>query len=240
MSSRLLLVGHGRMGRLVESIAAESGFAVAGVVDRRSASDRDWPDADVAIDFSVAEAVPSTIARLASRGTPVVIGTTGWQASEVAVREAAAKAQLGVVAAPNFAIGVNLFLAVAERLGGLMASQPTFGAWIHELHHAAKRDAPSGTALALEARLRAGGYAAEVPIASTRAGAIPGTHTVGFDAASETITLTHQARDRAAFARGALVAARWVIGKRGWFTMSDVLNLATSRGFGGDAPKEER
>jgi 4-hydroxy-tetrahydrodipicolinate reductase len=227
LSSRLLLVGHGRMGRLVESMAAESGFAVAGTIDRRTAAERDWPDADVAIDFSIADAVPSTVARLAIRGTPVVIGTTGWQASEAAVREAAAKAKLGVVAAPNFAIGVNLFLAVAERLGGLMAAQPTFGAWIHELHHAAKRDAPSGTALALDARLRAGGYMGEVPIASTRAGAIPGTHTLGFDAASETITLTHQARDRAAFARGALVAARWVLGRQGWFTMTDVLNLGS-------------
>ena len=93
-----------------------------------------------------------------------------------------------------------------------MAAQPAFGAWIHELHHAAKRDAPSGTALAIETRLREPGYTADVPIASTRAGAIPGTHTLGFDAASETITLTHQARDRAAFARGAL--ARRALGDR--------------------------
>jgi 4-hydroxy-tetrahydrodipicolinate reductase len=120
---------------------------------------------------------------------------------------------------------VNIFLAVAGRLGSLMSAQPAFGAWIHELHHAAKRDAPSGTALALEAGIRAAGYAAALPIASTRAGTIPGTHTLGFDAASETITFTHQARDRAAFARGALVAARWVIGRRGWFTMADVLGL---------------
>jgi 4-hydroxy-tetrahydrodipicolinate reductase len=140
-----------------------------------------------------------------------------------------ARAGLGVVAAPNFAIGVNLFLAVAERLGALMASQPSFGAWIHELHHAAKKDAPSGTALALESRVRTGGYTADIPIASTRAGAIPGTHTLGFDAASETITLTHQARDRAAFARGALLAARWVLGKQGWFTMADVLELQGGR-----------
>lgn len=226
MSGRLLLVGHGRMGRLVESLAAESGFEVAGAIDRRAAAaGGDWPDADVAIDFSVAEAVPATVARLATRGTPVVIGTTGWQASEASVRDTAGQAKLGVVAAPNFAIGVNVFLAVAEHLGGLMSAQPAFAAWIHELHHAAKRDAPSGTALALDARLRAAGYTADVPIASTRAGAIPGTHTLGFDAASETITITHQARDRAAFARGALAAARWVLGKHGWFSMADVLNL---------------
>jgi len=228
MSERVLLVGHGRMGRLVESLAGDFGFEVAGVIGRASAATAVWPSADVAIDFSVAEAVPSTMARLAKSGTPVVLGTTGWQGSEAGVRQVAAERNLGVVAAPNFAIGVNVFLAVAGHLGALMSAQPDFGAWIHELHHAAKRDAPSGTALALEARLRRAGYTADVPIASTRAGAIPGTHTIGFDAASETITLTHQARDRTAFARGALVAARWVIGKHGWFTMTDVLKLRTS------------
>jgi 4-hydroxy-tetrahydrodipicolinate reductase len=218
------------MGRLVESLAAESGFAIAGTIDSHTANrGSEWPDADVAVDFSIADAVPGTVARLAKRGTPVVIGTTGWQANEATVRASAGAAHLGVVAAPNFAIGVNIFLAVAGRLGALMSAQPAFGAWIHELHHAAKRDAPSGTALALEARLRASGYAADLPIASTRAGAIPGTHTLGFDTASETITFTHQARDRAAFARGALAAARWVIGKQGWFTMTDVLNLSPAK-----------
>jgi 4-hydroxy-tetrahydrodipicolinate reductase len=222
-ASRLLLVGHGRMGRLVESLAPEYGFQVVGTVDSHAVLPAAWPGADVAIDFSVADAVPATVAALAARGTPIVIGTTGWQASEKQVRESAAA--VGVVAAPNFAIGVNVFLAVAARLGGLMASQPSFGGWIHELHHVAKKDAPSGTALAIERRLRDEGYATAVPIASTRAGAIPGTHTLGFDAASETITLTHQARDRAAFARGALLAAQWILGKTGWFSMADVLGL---------------
>ncbi len=224
MSGRLLLVGHGRMGRLVESLAKEFDFDIAGTIDHRSASGT-WPDADVAIDFSVAEAVPTTVERLAANRTSVVIGTTGWQTMEPSVRERASRAGIGVVAAPNFAIGVNLFLAAAARLAAQMAEQPSFGAWIHELHHATKRDAPSGTALALEKQMRGAGYTADISIASTRAGAIPGTHTLGFDAASETITLTHQARDRAAFARGALLAARWVIGRSGWFTMSDVLNL---------------
>jgi len=222
--SRLLLVGHGRMGQLVESLAPEYGFEIAGAVDSRKTG-ATWPDADVAIDFSVAAAVPSTVAELARRKMPVAIGTTGWLAEEAAVRAIAADAGLGVVAAPNFAIGVNLFLAVAERLGTLMAAQPSFGAWIHESHHAAKKDAPSGTAIALEQRLRRHGYTADVPIASTRAGSIPGTHELGFDAPSETITLTHQARDRAAFARGALLAARWLQGRQGWYSMTDVLGL---------------
>jgi 4-hydroxy-tetrahydrodipicolinate reductase len=229
MSTRLLLVGRGRMGKLVESLAPEFGFAVVGAVGGAAAADKPWPDADVAIDFSVAGAVPATVGRMASSQTPIVIGTTGWQNTEAQVKLAASRAGLGVVAAPNFAVGVNLFLAVAERLAALMKDQPSFGAWIHELHHAAKRDAPSGTALALAARVRAAGYTADVPIASTRAGAIPGTHTLGFDAASETITLTHQARDRAAFARGALLAARWVLGRHGWYSMADVLGLEGGR-----------
>jgi 4-hydroxy-tetrahydrodipicolinate reductase len=222
-ATRLLLVGHGRMGRLVESLAPEFGFTVAGAIDEHTNGAAVWPDAEVAIDFSVAEAVPSTVAALAKRGTPIVIGTTGWQASEARVREDAAG--IGVVAAPNFAVGVNLFLAVTACLGRLMSTQPSFGAWIHELHHAAKKDAPSGTALAMERRLRDAGYTSNLSVASTRVGMIPGTHTLGFDSVSETITLAHEARDRGAFARGSLLAARWIIGKQGWFSMADVLGL---------------
>src|SRR3954470_17847954 len=115
MSGRLLLVGRGRMGRLVESLASEFDFDVAGAIDHQSAAG-EWPQADVAIDFSLAEAVPLTVARLAASRTPVVIGTTGWQASEPSVRDAASRAGMGVVASPNFAVGVNIFLAAAGRL----------------------------------------------------------------------------------------------------------------------------
>jgi 4-hydroxy-tetrahydrodipicolinate reductase len=224
--SRALIVGRGRMGRLVESLSADYGFEVAGCIDRAAASrEADWAAADVAIDFSIADAVPANLRRLAARGINVVIGTTGWQAHEQALRADAAVRTIGVVAAPNFALGVNIFLALAERAGTLMAPQESFGAWIHEAHHATKRDAPSGTALALEAALRRGRYTRPVSITSTRAGSIPGTHTLGFDAAAETLTFTHETRDRSVFARGALVAARWVIGRRGWFTMRDVLGL---------------
>lgn len=223
---RLLIVGHGRMGRLVESLSAEYGMEVAGIVDRRSAdSPERWPAAEVAIDFSVADAVPANVTRLAARGVDVVIGTTGWSAHEPAVRREVEARGIGVVSAPNFALGVNLFVALAERAGELMAPQAAFGAWIHEAHHAAKRDAPSGTALLLEAALRGRGYDRDVNVSSTRAGAIPGTHTIGFDAAGETITLIHTARDRSGFARGALEAARWIHGRTGWFSMKDVLGI---------------
>jgi Dihydrodipicolinate reductase len=214
------------MGRLVEALSPDYGFQVAGTVDIDNAAQDDaWPQADIAVDFSLADAVPVNFPRLAARGMNIVIGATGWQAEEPKLRAEAEARGIGVVAAPNFAVGVNLFLALTERAAELWREQPAFGAWLHELHHAAKRDAPSGTALAIESAMRAHGYRHPIDVSSSRAGSIPGTHTVGFDAAAETITLTHTARDRAVFARGALHAAQWLQGKRGWFTMKDVLGL---------------
>src|SRR6185436_8789750 len=223
---RLLIVGFGRMGKLVASLCPEYGFDVAGTVDIAEAAAPDtWPEADVAIDFSIADAVPENARRLAERRVNIVIGTTGWSAKEAEVRRAVQDAGIGVVAAPNFALGVNLFVALTERAAQLFGPQPAFGAWIHEAHHAAKRDAPSGTALLLEAALKGRAFSRPIDVSSKRAGSIPGTHTVGFDAMGETITLTHTARDRSGFARGALEAARWVHGRKGWFTMKDVLGI---------------
>jgi 4-hydroxy-tetrahydrodipicolinate reductase len=223
---RLLVVGYGRMGRLVESLAGEYGFDVCGRVDVDNAGrPGEWPAADVAIDFSTASAVAGNSGVLAARGTDLVIGTTGWQEHEAAVRAAIGGQPVGVVAAPNFALGVNIFLALAARAAELMATRPEFGAWIHELHHRAKVDSPSGTAIAIRDEMVRAGYAAAIDVASTRVGSIPGTHTVGFDGPADTITLTHTTRDRSLFARGALEAARWVHGRRGWFSMKDVLGL---------------
>ncbi len=223
---RVLIVGYGRMGRLVEALATEHGLQIAGRVTSSNAGQQDeWPAADVAIDFSSGPAVPANAERLAARGMDLVIGTTGWQAQEPAVREAVSRYSVGVVAAPNFALGVNIFIAIAARAAELMAGRPEYGAWIHELHHRAKQDAPSGTAIGIREAMERAGYAAAIDVASTRAGSIPGTHTVGFDSAADTITLTHTARDRSVFARGALEAARWVHGRRGWFSVQDVLGL---------------
>ena len=184
----LLLLGYGRMGKIVDELSAEYGMEVVGRVDPiQGDALGTWPQADVAIDFSIASAVPDNVRRLAAQGVSVVIGTTGWAAREADVRRHAEAGGIGVVAAANFALGVNLFLALTERVAELMAPHAAFGAWIHEAHHAAKRDAPSGTALSLEAALRNRGYDRPVDVSSTRAGFIPGTHTVGFDAASETI-----------------------------------------------------
>jgi 4-hydroxy-tetrahydrodipicolinate reductase len=226
VARRVLIVGYGRMGRTIESLCPDFGMQVAGTVDVDTAGDADrWPEADVAIDFSLADAVPVNVPRLAARGMDVVIGTTGWQAHEERLKRDTAHRPVGIVAASNFALGVNLFIALAERGAELFAGHPEFGAWIHELHHAAKRDAPSGTALTLRSAMEGAGYSHAIDVASTRAGLIPGTHTIGFDGPGETITLTHTARDRTIFGRGALEAARWVRGRRGWFTMRDVLGL---------------
>lgn len=220
---RVLLVGHGRMGRLVQSLAPEYGVTIAGIVTGATALDPDrWPAAEVAIDFSSAHAVAANARALARRGTSLVIGTTGWHQQEDDLRAALSEMAVGVIAAPNFAIGVNLFLALAEESARRLVARG-FAPWIHEAHHAAKKDAPSGTAVALQRLVESAGVG--VPVSSTRAGHIPGTHTVGFDSPAEEITFTHAARDRTPFARGALEAARWIQGRRGWYTMRDMLAL---------------
>lgn len=218
---RLLLVGYGKMGRLVDELAPSQGCEVAGRVD---VGRDDWgAAADVAIDFSTTEALQANFPRYVERKLPVVIGTTGWSSHEADFRAQAERAGLGVVSAPNFSIGVNLFQMVVAEAARLMQAHDQYGAWIHEAHHATKRDAPSGTALLLRDAMVAAGFRRPIDMSSTRAGAIPGIHTIGFDASSDTIELTHTARDRRGFAAGALLAARWVQGRRGWFTMEDVL-----------------
>lgn len=223
---RILLLGYGRMGRLVEALAPEYGCEVAGIVDDGSpagALEGDFGAVDVAIDFTLAEAVPHNLPRLAARGLNVVIGTTGWAAHEAGLRGIAERAGIGVLAAANFSLGMNLFQVVVEEAARRFAAHADYGAWVYELHHGAKKDAPSGTALQLQAGMERAGYARPINMASTRAGSIPGTHTVGFDGPSDTITFTHEVRDRAVFARGALEAARWLKGRRGWFSMRDML-----------------
>ena len=224
------------MGRLVAALAAEHGCEIAGIaeVDRPvEAALAETGAVDAAIDFSHGEAVAANLAALAARRVDVVIGTTGWQAREAELRALADRAGIGVLASANFSLGVNAFLFVVEEAARRFAPLEDAGAWIHEAHHAAKRDAPSGTALLLEAAMKAAGYARPIDMSSTRAGSIPGTHVVGFDGRTETVTLTHAVRDRAVFAHGALEAAKWVSGRRGWFTMRDMMGALPPPGAPG-------
>ena len=222
----IVLIGHGRMGRLIESLAPGHGCVVIATVTSRSGpraiAESAFEEGSVAVDFSSGSAVLGNVEQLAGRGINVVIGTTGWQADEVACRRIAAEANIGVIAAANFSIGMSVFRMIVEEAARRFAGQADVGAWVHELHHAMKKDAPSGTALMLKSAMEGAGYTRPIDISSSRAGSVPGTHEVGFDALAETVTLTHTVRDRAVFAHGALEAARWISGRRGWYTIGDM------------------
>jgi 4-hydroxy-tetrahydrodipicolinate reductase len=230
-STTILIVGYGRMGRLIEALAAENGCTVAGVLDvdqnanAEALSDGSWSDVDVAIDFTTADAVQQNLPRYAALGLNAVVGTTGWNSQRETMQAIAEARGIGVVAAPNFSIGAVLFENVAAHAGTLFGQHAEFSGYLHEIHHDKKLDAPSGTALGIKAAMEAAGYSRKLDVASSRVGFVPGVHTVGFDGPSETFTMTHSVRDRGTFARGALLAARWVKGRTGWFTMKDVLGI---------------
>lgn len=225
--TNLILVGHGRMGKLVESLAAAHECRVVGVVTSvegtSALGSRDFGNVDVAVDFSHGGAVRANLEAMAGRKWNVVIGTTGWAQDAEACRAIAKRAGIGVIASANFSLGMHLFRIVAQEAARRFDGLPDVGAWIHETHHSAKKDAPSGTALLLKSAMEQAGYSRRIDVASTRAGSVPGTHEIGFDAPAETVTLTHTVRDRAVFAHGALAAAKWLKGKNGWFSIGDML-----------------
>jgi 4-hydroxy-tetrahydrodipicolinate reductase len=226
---RILLIGHGRMGQLIEQLAGQHGCEIAAIaeVNRSVAVALDeltGGPVDVAIDFSQPDAVAANIRELAARKVSVVVGTTGWQEQERELRAMAGQAGIGVLAAANFSLGMHVFTVVVEQAARRFGALDRVGAWIHEAHHAAKVDSPSGTALMLKKVMEDAGYQAGIDVSSTRAGSIPGVHEVGFDGPAETVTLTHTVRDRSVFARGALEAAKWLHGRQGWFTMRDMIN----------------
>jgi len=217
------------MGQLIEQLAGQHGCEIAAIaeVDRPVATALDGVQGgpvDVAIDFSQPDAVAANVRALAARRVSVVIGTTGWQEHERELRALAGQAGIGVLAAANFSLGMHVFAVVVEQAARRFGALDRVGAWIHEAHHSAKVDAPSGTALMLKKVMEDAGYGAGIDMSSTRAGSIPGMHEVGFDGAAETVTLTHTVRDRSVFAHGALEAARWLHGRQGWFTMRDMIN----------------
>jgi 4-hydroxy-tetrahydrodipicolinate reductase len=225
---KLALIGHGAMGRLVEQLARDGGHEVATVLARRESEFHVEELAeilgghDAAIDFTVAEAVPRHAEACALARVPLVEGTTGWLAQLEEVRRSVERANGALIYGANFSVGVNLFYRVVARAAEL-CKRFDYAAFIEEAHHSRKRDAPSGTALRLR-DLVMEVYGSDVPVASTRAGHLPGTHRVGFDSAADTITLTHTARSREGFAAGALVAARWIQGKTGVYEFSETLD----------------
>ena len=219
----LAIVGYGKMGRMIEQFAPEYGFTVALKRDLEPLVARDFEGIDVAVEFTVPEAVPTNVETIAGFGVNLVIGTTGWLAHMDAVRQAVEKNGTGLVWSPNFSIGVNAFYRVVSEAARLLSSQPGYGAWAWEIHHATKKDAPSGTLLKLVEDMKKSGYGRPIDVGSNRAGTVPGTHEIGFDSAADTITLRHTARSREGFARGALQAAQWISGKKGFHEFADIV-----------------
>lgn len=226
---KLALIGYGSMGQLVEKLARVGGDEIGTTItSRQDSADAKQLSAslrghDAAIDFSVGAAVLGNVDACIRAGVPLVEGTTGWQDQEAVVREIVSQHNGALVFGANFSIGVNVFYRVVEHAAELMAGLEQYQAFIEEEHHSRKRDAPSGTALKLQ-DLIAKHVKSEIPIASVRAGHIPGTHRVGLDSAADQIMLTHTARSREGFAAGALLAARWIVGRKGVFEFAEVID----------------
>jgi len=227
-ASKLALVGYGRMGRLVEELAPAHGFEVALRLDEfnnqaaAGITRENFDGVDVAIDFSIPDAVADNAVRIAELGVPLAIGTTGWLDQLDRVRAVVERHGGAVVYGANFSIGVNAFYRVVGAAARAFAAQGDYDAFLYEAHHKYKQDAPSGTALRLLDVVQEAGYARSVDVATQRSGQFPGIHEIGFDSAADTIRVSHTARNREGFASGSLKAARWIMGQRGVYEFSQV------------------
>lgn len=225
------IIGNGKMGTTIAQMTQERGWQVSAMLDAShnrggaGISKRSLGDCDVAIEFTEPASAVNNIMACISDGIPVVVGTTGWYDSLPKVTAAAIDRGGTLLWAPNFSIGVAMFTELAREAARIMASTPDFSAHLIETHHSAKKDAPSGTAIAIIDAMQAG-FDRVVPVTSVRTGSVPGTHELIFDGPFEQITMRHEARDRRVFADGALRAAQWLIGKKGVFTMRDVLGFS--------------
>jgi len=226
----LAIVGYGKMGRLIEQLAPQYGCDVKLRLDIDNNANfegmtkENFRGIDAAVEFSTPATAPENIERLAQLGVNTVVGTTGWFDEMERAKKAVARAETGLVWSPNFSVGVSIFSQIVAEAAKRMARQQEYGAWAWEIHHATKKDAPSGTLLALVETMKQNGYSKPIDTSASRAGAHPGTHEIGFDSAADTITIRHTARSREGFARGALRAARWVVGKKGFFDFRGIVN----------------
>jgi 4-hydroxy-tetrahydrodipicolinate reductase len=226
---KLAIVGYGKMGRLIEQLAPEFGFETALKLDidnnvNGAGITRDnFRSIDVAIEFSMPSVVVDNIEKISALGVGMVVGTTGWFDQLDRARAAVNRGGAGLVYSPNFSVGMQVFSRLVAEAAKQFSNERDYDAWAYEIHHKMKKDAPSGTLLKLEQVMQQAGYARPIDVASNRAGAIPGTHEIGFDSEADTITLTHTARNRLGFARGALRAAQWVKGKTGVHEFGEVL-----------------
>ncbi|MBK9164252.1 MAG: dihydrodipicolinate reductase [Acidobacteria bacterium] len=224
---KLALIGYGKMGKLIERLAAEHGHSVTVIINETHAGLRaeqlaeTLRAAEVAIDFTVAAAVERNVRACMLAGVPIVVGTTGWDEQRDEIEKIVADGNGSMVYGANFSIGVNLFFRIAGYAAELLARFPEYEAFIEEQHHSQKKDSPSGTALKL--RSVAEDHVKIGEIAATRAGNIPGTHRLGFDGIADQIFIEHTARTREGFAHGAITAAEWIVGKNGVHEFTQVI-----------------
>lgn len=218
---KIALLGYGKMGQLINSIASARGHEIVARVNSTTSDKKAAiSNADVLIDFSSPELALEHIRLATQAGKNIVVGTTGWYEDITKMEKMVSGSSIGLIYSPNFSFGVQLFLKLAHQAGLLFGPKTGYEAHIVETHHLQKKDSPSGTALSLT---KTASVDKEIPISSVRQGYVPGEHSLIFDSPIDTITLTHTARSREGFATGAVMAAEWILGKKGVFTVNDIL-----------------
>lgn len=237
---KIALVGYGKMGKEIEKIALERGHTIVAKIDKDNPmNSENMVDADVAIDFSTPSAVLDNIHFLLDHKIPSVIGTTGWNNHLDEVTQKAVKQDIGLIHASNFSLGVNLFFQLNKQLAKMMANHGEYNVSMEEIHHTEKLDAPSGTAITLAEGIieehngvndwfcpqgdQSTSSNNAIQIDAIREEDVKGTHTVTYTSPIDTIRIEHEAHNRKGFALGAVIAAEWIITKKGVFTMQDVL-----------------
>ena len=220
---KIALIGYGKMGHIIESIALQRGHEIVCIIDKDNTDDfscEAFASADVAIEFTTPHTAAQNILSAWKAGIPVVCGTTGWHVE--AMKQEAMKREAGLMWSSNYSIGVNILFAMNQRLADLLKPYPDYHPHITEVHHIHKLDAPSGTAKTLQEAI--GNERLKVEnIESIREGEVPGLHTVTWDSAIDTITLSHNAKSREGFALGAVIAAEWMKDKKGWHTFAEAI-----------------
>jgi len=226
---KIALIGYGAMGKLIKTLAENKNHEVAVIIDESSANlsaaelAEKLKGVDAAIDFSSAEAVRKNVEACVLAQIPLVEGTTGWSAERAEIEKFVRESDGAFVFGANFSIGVNLFYRLVDFASELFVKFEDYEAFIEEQHHSRKKDAPSGTALKLKDLVSAH-IKKDFSVSATRAGNIPGTHRVGFDGSADQILLEHAARSREGFASGAILAAEWIFGKKGFWEFTDVMD----------------
>ncbi len=220
---KLALIGYGKMGHIIESIALERGHEIVCIIDKDNTEDfhsAAFASADVAIEFTTPQTAEANVLRAWAVGVPVVSGTTGWNIE--ATKLEAIRQKAGLIWSSNYSIGVNLLFALNKQLAKFMEAYPNYTPHMTEVHHIHKLDAPSGTAKTLQEAIGE----ERLPVAdieSIREGEVPGIHTITWDSEVDTITISHSAKSRKGFALGAVIAAEWMKGKTGWHEFSEVI-----------------